>query len=92
MQNQNYIPLGNLLKRMKENCTDSAALESMAAQFAYLSHLHNNKLSITELQRRTERVQELRAKYQATIVDNRAVYRAKTTQAVSRLAQLRVAA
>jgi hypothetical protein len=92
MQKQNYIPLGNLLKHMQNNCTDSAALNSMAAQFAYLSHLHNNRLSIAELQRRTERVQELREKYQATIVDNRAAYRAQTVRAVSRLTQLRAAA
>lgn len=85
MQTQNYIPLGNFLKREMKDSTDQCAVDSMAAQFAYLSHLHNNRLSIAELQRRIEKLEELKRRFNASIVDNHRAYRAQTERAVSKL-------
>ncbi|WP_333609167.1 hypothetical protein [Arsukibacterium sp.] len=89
---QNYNHLGKFLKKEMCQCSDPVAAESMASQFAYLSHLHNNQLSIAELTKRIENLEKLKADYAASIVDNRPTYRAKTAQAVSKLTALQVAA
>lgn len=85
MQKQDYIPLGNFLNYQQDNCTDPQALESLAAQFAYLSQLHNNQLPIAELQRRIEHIEYVRARFNLTTVDNRRQYRAQVSRAVSKL-------
>lgn len=85
MQNQNYVPLGNLLKYQAAHCSDKAAQESIEAQFAYLSFLHNNQMPIAELTRRIERLEALKAKHGLRIVDNRRRYMQQTDRAVSKL-------
>lgn len=85
MQEQNYIPLGNFLKHQIQHCSDPQASESLAAQFAYLLQLHNNQLPIAELQRRIEHLENVKARFNLTTVDNRRAYRAQVSRAVSKL-------
>lgn len=93
MQQQNYVPLGNFLKHQIEHCSDPAANESLAAQFAYLSQLHNNQLPIAELQRRIEHLENVKARFNLTTVDNRRQYRAKVYSKIAEVSnQLGVAA
>ena len=82
---QNYIPLGNLLKHQQAHCTDETAKESLAAQFAYLSYLHHNRMPLDELTRRIERLQALKEKHGLRVVDSRRQYQQQTSRAVSRL-------
>lgn len=85
---EQYIPLGNFLKKHIEESNDPYAINSMVDQFVYLNSLYHGQLSIAELERRTQKLADLKAKFNATVVDNRRAWNRQTTRAVSKLTQL----